>query len=134
MGFTGGDSLHHQFIAIDRDQGFRSSWSHDNTGSGTNMMAHRTLVIVVDDDPALLKSLVRLLARESGSVATATCLLLDMHLGGMSGMELERRFAALGSKYPVIFMSANDREHTCNRAMDAGSIACLRKPFRRLSC
>ncbi|MGY4330967.1 hypothetical protein ACVWWG_005384 [Bradyrhizobium sp. LB7.2] len=88
MGFTGGDSLHHQFIAIDRDQGFRSSWSHDNTGSGTNMMAHRTLVIVVDDDPALLKSLVRLLARESGSVATATCLLLDMHLGGMSGMEL----------------------------------------------
>jgi FixJ family two-component response regulator len=111
---------------------------------GTDMMAQRTVVIVVDDDPGLLKSVVRLLAHhgiesrsfasaeallESDSVQTATCLLLDIHLGGISGIELQRRLAASGSKWPVIFMTASDDEATCDGAMDAGYIAYLRKPF-----
>ena len=101
-------------------------------------------MIVVDDDPGLLKSVARLLAHhgidsrtfasaeallESDSVQTATCLLLDIHLGGISGIELQRRLAASGSKWPVIFMTANDDEATRNEAMDAGCIAYLRKPF-----
>jgi FixJ family two-component response regulator len=72
-------------------------------------MAQRTVVIVVDDDPGVLKSVARLLAHhgigsrtfasaeallESDSVQTATCLLLDIHLGGISGIELQRRLAA----------------------------------------
>ena len=108
------------------------------------MMAQRTVVIVVDDDAGLLKSVARLLAHhgidsrtfasaeallESDSVQTATCLLLDIHLGGISGIELQRRLAASGSKWPVIFMTANDDEATRNEAMDAGCIAYLRKPF-----
>jgi FixJ family two-component response regulator len=107
-------------------------------------MAQRTVVIVVDDDPGLLKSLARLLAHhgidsrtfssaeallQSESVQKATCLLLDIHLGGISGIELQRRLAASGSKRPVIFMTANDDETTRNEAMDAGCIAYLRKPF-----
>jgi FixJ family two-component response regulator len=62
-------------------------------------------------------------------VQTATCLLLDIHLGGISGIELQRRLAASGSKWPVIFMTANDDEVTRNQAMDAGCIAYLQKPF-----
>ncbi|MBT1517353.1 response regulator [Bradyrhizobium sp. SRL28] len=108
------------------------------------MMAQRTVVIVVDDDPGLLKSVARQLAHhgidsrtfasaeallESDSVQTATCLLLDIHLQGISGIELQRRLAASGSKLPVIFMTANDEEATRNEAMDAGCIAYLRKPF-----
>jgi FixJ family two-component response regulator len=108
------------------------------------MVAQRTVVIVVDDDPSLLKSVTRLLAHhgidshtfasaeallESGKVQTATCLLLDIHLGGMSGIELQRQLAASGSKWPVIFMTANDDEATRNEAMDAGCIAYLSKPF-----
>jgi FixJ family two-component response regulator len=65
------------------------------------MMAQRTVVIVVDDDPGLLKSVARLLAHhdiesrtfasaetllESDSVQTATCLLLDIHLGEFRGL------------------------------------------------
>src|SRR5436190_21969930 len=111
------------------------------------MMAQRTVVIVVDDDAGVLKSVARLLARhridsctfasaeallESDSVQTATCLLLDIHLGGISGIELQRRLAASGSKCPVIFMTANDGEATRNDAMDAGCIAYLRKPFARV--
>ena len=107
-------------------------------------MAHRTVVIVVDDDAGLLKSVARLLAHhgidsrtfgsaeallESENVPTATCLLLDIHLGGISGIELQRKLAASGSKWPVIFMTANDDEVTRNQAMDAGCIAYLQKPF-----
>jgi FixJ family two-component response regulator len=47
----------------------------------------------------------------------------------ISGIELQRRLAASGSKWPVIFMTASDDEMTRNEAMDAGCIAYLRKPF-----
>ena len=108
------------------------------------MMAQRTVVIVVDDDAGLLKSVARLLAHhgiesctfasgeallERDSVQTANCLLLDIHLGGISGIELRRRLAASGLKCPVIFMTGDDDEATRNEAMDAGCIAYLRKPF-----
>ena len=113
-------------------------------GLDTDMIAQPTVVIVVDDNAGLLKSVARLLAHhgiesrtfasaeallESASVQTATCLLLDIHLGGISGIELQRRLAASGSKWPVIFMTGNDDEATRNEAMDAGCIAYLRKPF-----
>jgi FixJ family two-component response regulator len=108
------------------------------------MMAQRTVVVVVDDDAGNLKSVSRLLAchgiesrafasaealLKSDSVQTATCSLLDIHLGGISGIELQRRLAASGSKLPVIFMTASDDEATHNEAMDAGCIAYLHKPF-----
>ncbi|WP_314960104.1 response regulator transcription factor [Bradyrhizobium cosmicum] len=108
------------------------------------MMAQRTVVVVLDDDASLLKSVARLLAchgiesrtfasaealLESDSVQAATCLLLDIHLGGISGIALQRRLAASGSKWPIIFMTASDDEATRNEAMDAGCIAYLRKPF-----
>ena len=109
------------------------------------MMAQPTVVIVVDNDAGLLKSVARLLAHhgiesrtfasaealllKSDSVQTATCLLLDIHLGGISGIELQRRLAASGSKWPVIFMTASDDEAVRNEAMDAGCIAYLQKPF-----
>jgi FixJ family two-component response regulator len=64
-------------------------------------------------------------------VQTATCLLLDIHLGGISGIELQRRLAASGSKWPVIFMTANDDEATRSQAIDAGCIAYLQKPFEQ---
>ena len=59
----------------------------------------------------------------------ATCLLLDIHLGGISGIELQRRLAASGSRCPVIFMTAIDDDATRQEALDAGCIAFLRKPF-----
>ena len=103
-------------------------------------------MIVVDDNAGFLKGVARLLVHngiesrtfasaeallENGSARTATCLLLDIHLGGISGIELQRRLAASGSKCPVIFMTANDDEATRNEAVDAGCIAYLRKPFAR---
>ena len=110
------------------------------------MTAQPTVVIVVEDNAGFLKGVARLLAHngiesrtfasaeallETGSAQTATCLLLDIHLGGISGIELQRRLAASGSKCPVIFMTANNNEATRNDAMDAGCIAYLGKAFAR---
>jgi FixJ family two-component response regulator len=105
------------------------------------MAEQPTVVIGVDDDAGFLKGVTRLLALngvEARTFASAEALpdngylpLLDIHLGGISGIELQRRLAASGSKCPVIFMTANDDEATRNEAEDAGCIAYLRKPFAR---
>ena len=107
------------------------------------MATQPTVVIVVDDNSGFLKSVARLLtvhgftARTFSSaeallannvVRTADCLLLDIHLGGISGIELQRRIAA-GSKCPCPGYTAIDDDATRKEAIDAGCIAYLRKPF-----
>jgi FixJ family two-component response regulator len=108
------------------------------------MIAQPIIVIVVDDDASLLKSVARMLAYHgidsrtfpsaeallaSESVPTASCLLLDIRLERTSGFQLQRQLAASGSKCPVIFMTGNDDEASRREAMHAGCIAFLRKPF-----
>ena len=56
-------------------------------------------------------------------------MLLDVHLGGMSGIALRRALSASGSRLPVIFMTAFDDEATRQQAQAAGCVAYLRKPF-----
>jgi FixJ family two-component response regulator len=108
------------------------------------MAAQPTVVIVVDDNSGFLKSVARLLTvhgfavrsftsaealLDNNDIQTATCLLLDIHLGGISGIELQRRLTESGSKCPVVFMTAIDDAATRKEAIDAGCIAYLRKPF-----
>jgi len=57
------------------------------------------------------------------------CLLLDIHLGGISGIDLLRRLTSSGTDLPVIFMTAIDSQATRQEAFDAGCIAYLKKPF-----
>jgi FixJ family two-component response regulator len=110
------------------------------------MATQPIVVIVVDDDPGFLKSVARLLsvhgfdvrafssaelllASEVAQTQTATCMLFDIHLGGISGIDLQRRLAAAGSDRPVIFMTAIDDDATRKEAIGAGCIAYLKKPF-----
>ena len=99
-------------------------------------------VTVIDDDPTMLKAIERLLRVKGFEVETfasaeaflagerkSTCLVLDIHLGGMSGIELRRRLSASGSHIPVIFITALDDDATRKQATDAGCAAYLRKPF-----
>jgi DNA-binding response OmpR family regulator len=53
----------------------------------------------------------------------------DIHLGGISGIDLQRRLTSSRTDLPVIFMTAIDNETTRQEAFDAGCIAYLRKPF-----
>ena len=105
------------------------------------------LVAVVDDDASMRTSIERLLqARDYATVAFASAeeflhsgsigsvdgaigLVLDIHLGGMSGIELRRRLAAAGSTLPVVFITAHDDERTRHEALAAGCVDYLRKPF-----
>ena len=108
------------------------------------MSTQRKLVVVVDDDPSMLKGVQRLLTAKGFDTAVftsaealldsparhgAACFVLDIHLGGMSGIELRRRLTASGCTVPVIFMTAFDDEATRREALAAGSIAYLNKPF-----
>jgi FixJ family two-component response regulator len=101
-------------------------------------------IIIIDDNPSMLQSLNRLLSAHGFHVRTfasaesflydfanceADCLLLDIHLDGISGIELQRRLISSGIDLPVIFMTAMDNEMTRQEAFDAGCIAYLRKPF-----
>src|ERR1700752_72961 len=106
------------------------------------MSIRRKVVTVVDDDPIMLKAIERLLRGRGFDVETfdsaegflanaaeASCLVLDIHLSGMSGIELRRRLIASGSKLPTIFITAVNDEATRKEAEEAGCVAYLRKPF-----
>jgi FixJ family two-component response regulator len=101
------------------------------------------LVVVVEDDPATQKTLARVLraggyeAAIYGSAeeflstppqSTPIGLLLDIHLGGMSGLELQRRLSNEGSTIPVIIITAFDDARSREQAERFGCVAYLRKP------
>ena len=102
------------------------------------------LVAVVDDDAAMRTSVERLLQASgyttnafasaeaflrSGIANSAIGLVLDVHLGGMSGLELRRRLLDSGATIPVVFITAFDDEATRREADVLGYVAYLRKPF-----
>jgi FixJ family two-component response regulator len=57
------------------------------------------------------------------------CIVLDIDLQGMSGIELRHRLKDSGSRLPVIFITAIDDDALELQAVQAGCIACLHKPF-----
>jgi FixJ family two-component response regulator len=105
------------------------------------------LIAIVDDDASFRTALGRLLRLwgfriESFPSAeaflqqptSAHCIVLDLHLGGMSGLELQARLAAEGRAVPIVFVSAMEDLVIRGRALSAGAAAYLEKPFdeRRL--
>ena len=102
------------------------------------------MVAIVEDDPAMRKSLERLL-RANGYTTTAlssaedflrsgvsdhaVALILDIHLGGMSGIELRRRLLSAGSQLPVIFITAYEDQAIHAEAHATGCVDFLTKPF-----
>ena len=100
------------------------------------------LIVVVEDDLPTLKALGRVLRAAgfdtamyssaeaylaSPPVRNAHCLLLDIHLGGMSGLDLQRHLRAHGSRLPVIVMTAFDDERVRDEANRMGCAGYLDK-------
>ena len=108
-------------------------------------MPSPTQIVVVDDDPSMRLALQRLLSaagftattfasaetllQADGAAANVHCLILDVHLPGLSGFELRRRLVESGATSPVIFITAHDEPATRAQAEQAGAIAYLIKPF-----
>lgn len=102
------------------------------------------LVHVVDDDYEFLQGIQRLLVAHGLRVETysspeayqleadpyeAVCLLLDIHLGGVSGIDFLGQLSQSGVSTSVVFMTADDRDQTRRAALSAGCAAFLQKPF-----
>jgi FixJ family two-component response regulator len=66
----------------------------------------------------------------SGRLSDTSCLLVDIQMPGMSGLELQRELAASGWRIPVIFLTAHDSQDSRQQAMQAGAVAFLGKPFK----
>jgi FixJ family two-component response regulator len=105
----------------------------------------RSIVFVVDDDLSVREALSSLIgsiglgvetfssAKEflQRSVATGpSCLVLDIGLPGLSGMELQRTLAAENRSIPIIFITGTGDIPMTVRAMKAGAVEFLTKPFR----
>src|SRR5271166_2527015 len=103
------------------------------------------IVSIVDDDAsvrAAMQSLVRSLgfvafAFESADdflrsprVDDSACLITDVQMPGMNGLELQDRLIAQGSRIPIIFITAFPEQTIRSRAQAGGALACLEKPFR----
>jgi FixJ family two-component response regulator len=101
-------------------------------------------ISIVDDDPAVRDALWRLMD-SAGLAATAfssaeeflaspsrdetTCLILDVRMPGMNGLELQRHLVASNWKVPIIFISALAEAGTRERALQAGAVEFFEKPF-----
>jgi FixJ family two-component response regulator len=102
------------------------------------------LVVGVDDDFRLRESLKSLVESagyaasvyssaeeflQSGTLAGASCLVTDVRMPGMDGVELQRRIRLERPELPVIFISAHQDDEARKRALDDGATKFLYKPF-----
>jgi FixJ family two-component response regulator len=108
-------------------------------------MAGASLISIVDDDDSLrflLASLIRAVGFQALSFASAEaflsstqardsrCLLLDMRMPGMNGLELQRHIVAANWRLPIIFITSYVDDDVRAAALAAGAAGFLYKPFR----
>jgi FixJ family two-component response regulator len=102
------------------------------------------LISIIDDDESMrcaVKSLVTSLGLNARTFASAeeflrspqvehtTCLITDLQMPGLSGVELQKMLLAQGRHIPIIFMTAFPEERMRARSIEAGALGFLSKPF-----
>jgi FixJ family two-component response regulator len=107
-------------------------------------MLKEPLIAVIDDDAPFRAALVEALfsleyeARGYASAeefitvnqqVTCSCVITDIHMPGMSGLDLKRLLTRLGSAVPVIMITARTEPDLDSRAAASGAVCLLRKPF-----
>src|SRR5882672_576218 len=103
------------------------------------------LIAIVDDDDSLRNSLDNLIRSvgfraqgfpsaeallSSNQLHETACLILDVRLPGMNGLELQRRIVAANWRIPIIFVTSHADGDAQAKALDAGAVDYLYKPFR----
>ncbi|PAY15313.1 two-component system response regulator [Rhodopirellula sp. SM50] len=101
-------------------------------------------VSIVDDDPFVRRALGRLCEVAGYGVElyasaeeflqrthadNTSCLILDVHLPGRSGLQLQSDLQAAGRRFPIVFVTAFEDEQTRNQALQTGAVAFLQKPL-----
>ena len=106
--------------------------------------AARNRISIIDDDESARRSTTRLIESfgfratafesaesflGSGKLECSSCLIVDVRMPGMNGLQLQSQLAAAGCRIPIIFITAYDDQESRRRAMQAGAVAFLAKPF-----
>ena len=101
------------------------------------------LVAIIDDDASVRQSTRRLIRSfgyraeafgsgeeflSSASAAESACLVLDVRMPGMDGLEVQRRLAERDARIPIVFLTGQASDDEERRARSAGALAFLRKP------
>lgn len=109
-----------------------------------DLIMEKPVVFIVDDDESICKALKRLMKSVGIKVRTLSsaedflnqgcqnvpgCLILDVRMPGMSGLELQEKLVESGSTIPIILISAHEDISICKQGLRAGAIAFLKKPF-----
>jgi FixJ family two-component response regulator len=104
----------------------------------------KNLISVVDDDESIRRTTTRLIESfgfraaafesaegflKSSQLHDTSCLIVDVRMPGMDGLQLQSQLAAAGCRIPIIFVTAYDDKESRRRAMQAGAVAFLGKPF-----
>jgi FixJ family two-component response regulator len=107
-------------------------------------MDEHSRVSIVDDDPSVRRALERLCRSvgygvhafesaeaylDAGESDQTDCLILDVHLPGRSGLELQSELVATHRQFPIIFITAFDDDRTRSQALSAGAREFLPKPL-----
>jgi FixJ family two-component response regulator len=111
---------------------------------GGQLGARKNLISLVDDDESIRRT-TTLLIQSFGFQAAAfesaesllmssqlqetSCIIVDVQMPGMNGLQLQRYLAASGYEIPIIFITAYDNKESRQQAMQAGAVAFLSKPF-----
>jgi FixJ family two-component response regulator len=103
------------------------------------------LISIVDDDDSLRNSLNNLIRSvgfgvqgfssaeaflNSHQLHDTACLIVDVRMPGMSGLDLQRRMVAANSRIPIVFITSHGDDNARTRALEAGAVDFLYKPFR----
>jgi FixJ family two-component response regulator len=110
-----------------------------------NTLAKGTRISIVDDDASMREAINTLIScslgigvdeflsaedfLKSGHAQVCDCLILDVRMHGLDGLELQRRLVAANIAIPIVFITAHYSEEQRKMAMEAGAVAFLRKPF-----
>ena len=118
-------------------QTIRSAWRKESK-------ATKDLISVVDDDESVRRTTTLLIESfgfrasafasgesflKSGQLHDTSCLILDVRMPAMNGFQLQSELAAAGHAIPIIFVTAYDDKESRGRALQAGAVAFLSKPF-----
>jgi FixJ family two-component response regulator len=113
-------------------------------GFGEEFEVEKNLISVVDDDESIRRTTTFLIESfgfraaafesaegflKSGQLHDTSCLLVDVQMPGMNGLQLQSELAASGYGIPIIFITAHDNKDSRQQAMQAGAVAFLGKPF-----
>ena len=108
-------------------------------------MSASPLISIVDDDDSLRNSLNNLIRSvgfraqgfssaeaflNSSELHDTACLILDVRMPGMSGLDLQRQLVTANSRIPIVFITSHGDDDARARALEAGAVDFLYKPFR----